>query len=251
LRYGRAGARVLVGDIHEARGQEVVAELGASGAEAAFLRCEVREDDALERAARWMDERWGGADLVVNNAGVAIGGSLAEIGMDDWRWIVDINLLGVVRGCRAFAPRMARAGGGHILNIASMAGLVHPPLMSAYNATKAAVVALSETLELELAADRVRVSVACPAFFKTNLAETMRSGSPEADRLARGLIDRASRGADEIAELIARGVERGDFLILTHREGTLGWLVKRLLPHPLYRRAFELATRRMMAKATR
>ncbi len=247
-RYGRAGYRVLIGDIHEQRGAETVAALVGNGVEAHFVRCDVRDDAALEAAARWTDERWGGVDIVVNNAGVAVGGALTETSLDDWRWIIDINLMGVVRGCKAFVPRLRP--GGRIVNIASMAGLVHPPLMSAYNATKAAVVALSETLDVELADKGIGVSVVCPAFFKTNLTETMRSGSAEVAAMTRGLVDGSSRPADEIAELVFEGVKRGDFHILTHTDGKVGWLAKRALPHTLYRRLIERGAKRMMERAT-
>src|SRR3546814_13789456 len=97
-----------------------------------------------------MGEQFGGVDLLFNNAGVAQSGPIDETTMDDWQWIVDINLLGVVRGCRVFTPLMKTQGSGVIVNIASMAGLIHPPQMAAYNTTKAAVVALSETLKAEL-----------------------------------------------------------------------------------------------------
>src|SRR3546814_16585000 len=101
--------------------------------------------------------------------------------MDDWQWIVDINLLGVVRGCRVFTPLMKTQGSGVIVNIASMAGLIHPPQMAAYNTTKAAVVALSETLKAELHRYGIQVSGVCPAFFPTNLHEPPRPTTPRPD----------------------------------------------------------------------
>jgi NAD(P)-dependent dehydrogenase (short-subunit alcohol dehydrogenase family) len=247
-RWARAGARVCIGDIHDERLAETLASLRGLGATAHALRCDVTKDADLEAAAAWLRESWGGVDIVVNNAGVAIGGSITEISMDDWRWIVDINLLGVVRGCKVFTPMFQTQGHGHFVNVSSMAGLIHPPMMSAYNATKAAVVALSETLSVELARDKITVSVVCPSFFRTNLTETMRSGSADIAAVTNKLVNKAKRGADEIADLTFKGVERGDFHILTHPDGKAAWMLKRLTPFSLYARAITKNTARMMGK---
>lgn len=233
-RYARAGWRVAIGDIHEARGEETLARLRELGAEALFLPCDVRQEEHLEAAADLLEETWGGVDVVVNNAGVAVGGSVAEVPMADWEWIVDINLLGVVRGCRVFTPRFVRQGSGRFVNVSSMAGLVHPPRMSAYNATKAAVVALSETLRAELARDGIAVTVVCPSFFRTNLTETFRAPDPKTVKTTNRLVNEARLGADEIAEVVYRGVERGAFHVLPHHDGRVAWMLKRWLPYSLY-----------------
>lgn len=242
-RYARAGWRVCIGDVNEARGQEALPSLGTG---AHFLRCDVTRDEDLTAAASWLESHWGGVDVVVNNAGVAVSGNIDESPLADWKWIVDINLLGVVRGCHAFVPILRRQRSGHIVNIASMAGLVHPPQMSAYCATKAGVVALSETMQQELAGDDVGVSVVCPAFFRTNLTETMRAANPHVARLTEKLVGKARHGADEIADLVFQGIERGDFHILTHKEGKVAWMMKRFLPYPVYQRVIAASTKRMM-----
>lgn len=244
-RYSRAGWRVCIGDVHEARGAETLAALR----DGHFLRCDVTQDGDLDAAAAWLQENWGGVDVVVNNAGVAIAGSITEVPLADWQWIVDINLFGVVRGCRAFTPVFRKQGSGHFVNIASMAGLVHPPMMSAYNATKAAVVALSETLRVELEPDHIAVSVVCPSFFRTNLTETLRVGNPDVKRMTHSLVNKAARSADEIAEKVYRGLERREFRVLTHRDGKAGWLLKRFLPWSLYIRMFARQTRGMMRRS--
>jgi NAD(P)-dependent dehydrogenase (short-subunit alcohol dehydrogenase family) len=247
-RWARAGYRVCIGDIHDERGKETLASLRTLGATAHYLRCDVTQESDLEAAAKWLEESWGGVDIVVNNAGVAIGGSITEISIEDWRWIVDINLLGVVRGCRVFTPMFQRQGGGRFINVSSMAGLIHPPMMSAYNATKAAVVALSETLSVELARDKIAVSVVCPSFFRTNLTETMRAGSPDIAAVTNKLVNKAKRGAGEIADLTFKGVQRGDFHILTHADGRAAWMLKRLAPFSVYAKAITKNTQRMMGK---
>lgn len=229
-RYGRDGWRVCIGDVDQEAGARTADALARAGAEVHFLRCDVSRDGDLEAAAAWVEERWGGVDLVVNNAGVAVAGPIAEVPMADWRWIVDINLLGVVRGCRAFVPLLRRSPAGHLVNIASLAGLIHLPLMAPYNATKAAVVALSETLHAELAADGVQVHVVCPGFFRTGIAGAARTSGAGLEGAGHRLVGRARLGPEEIADRVHRGVARGHFLIVTHPEGRAAWLVKRWVP---------------------
>ena len=146
-RYTQAGARVCIGDIHEARLAETVAALGAT---ASSIRCDVTREEDLQAAAAHVEKLWGGVDVVFNNAGVAQAGAIDTLPMEDWRLIFDINVLGVVRGCKVFTPLFRRQKSGHFVNIASMAGLLDVPFMSSYNASKAAVVSLSETLEHQL-----------------------------------------------------------------------------------------------------
>lgn len=248
-RWARAGYRVCIGDIHDERLAETLASLRALGATAHSLRCDVTKEADLEAAAKWLEESWGGVDVVVNNAGVAIGGGITEISIDDWRWIIDINLLGVVRGCRVFTPMFRKQGGGGFVNVSSMSGLIHLPMMSAYSATKAAVVAISETLAVELASDKITVSVVCPSFFRTNLTETLRAGSPDVAAVTHKLVNKASRSADEIADLTFKGVQRGDFHVLTHNDGKAAWMLKRFAPFSIYATAIAKQARRMMPKA--
>jgi len=246
-RYAREGWRVCIGDLDAAKGELALSGL-PTGAERRFLRCDVTREEELAAAARWLEESWGGVDVVVNNAGVAVSGGIAETALADWQWIVDVNLLGVVRGCKVFTPLFRKIGGGQFVNIASMAGLVHPPMMSAYAATKAAVVALSEALRLELAPDRITVTVVCPGFFRTGLADAARAASPQIDGVTRALVLRARRTAPEMAELIYRGVSRGDFMVLTHRDGKISWMLKRLLPFAVYSRVLERGSRKMLSR---
>ena len=246
-RYARDGWQVAIGDLQAERGAEVAAAIQGAGGPAAFLRCDVTKEKDLAAAARWLEAEWGGVDVVVNNAGVAVSGGIADTPLADWQWILDVNVLGVVRGCRVFTPLFRRQGGGQFVNVASMAGLVHPPMMSAYSATKAAVVALSESLRLELAPDRIGVTVACPGFFRTNLAETARTSSGMGG-LTRALVNRARRSAPEVAEDIFRGACRGDFLVLTHVEGEIAWMLKRVLPFPLYEQIMDRSSRKMMGR---
>jgi NAD(P)-dependent dehydrogenase (short-subunit alcohol dehydrogenase family) len=232
-RYARAGWRVCIGDLDETRCAEAMTALRAAPASHA-LRCDVTREDDLQAAAEWLRAHWGGVDVVVNNAGVAQVGNFIDTPMTDWQWIIDINLLGVVRGCKVFLPMLRAQGRGHLVNVASMAGLIHPPRGAAYNATKAAVVALSETLQLEVGGTGIDVSVVCPGYFRTNLAATARTTDSSAANMVNKLVGRARQTAEEVAEIVYRGLERRDFIILTHRDINKMWFMKRFLPVPVY-----------------
>lgn len=231
--YAKDGWRVCIGDIHEKRLEEAVAALGPN---AHGLRCDVTKEEDLLAAARWMKGSWGGCDLLVNNAGVAQSGPIDATPMEDWAWIVDINLLGVVRGCKAFVPMMKEQRSGWILSTASMAGLIHPPGAAAYNATKAAVVSISETLRTELAPHGVGVSVLCPAFVRTNLLENFRGSTPDAQRTTTRLVTRAKLGPEDVARIVKRDIAKGKFLIMPNPEGRTAYRAKRWIPSPIFKR---------------
>ena len=142
---------------------------------------DVRDPDAVEALAAATFERFGAAHVVCNNAGVAVGGLTWTVPADRWRWIVDVNLMGVVNGIRAFVPRMIEQGEGHVVNTASVAGMITAPAMSPYVATKHAVVALTESLylDLQLAGPGVSASVLCPEWVRTRIHESERNRPEE------------------------------------------------------------------------
>jgi NAD(P)-dependent dehydrogenase (short-subunit alcohol dehydrogenase family) len=245
-RFVRSGARVCIGDIDEAGGNELAARLGGG---AFFMRCDVTKDEDFERVKDELGARWGGVDVVVNNAGVAQAGPIDAVPMDDWKWIVDINLLGVVRGCRTFTPVFKKQRSGHLVNVASMAGLLDVPFMSSYNATKAAVVSLSETLQNELEEEGVRVSVVCPSFFKTNIAASMRATDPGLRSATERFLSRSPLTADDVANDVFEAVEHGRFYVLSHKDGRAAWMMKRLLPRQVYAAVLRKQTRAMRRAA--
>ncbi|HVL01075.1 MAG TPA: SDR family oxidoreductase [Dongiaceae bacterium] len=224
LRFARAGYRVCVADIHEERALAVVAELKALGPDAFFYRCDVSQDANLQNAPAAMQERWGGTDLLINNAGVAGGGPFDWLSLDDWHWMMNINFNGVLRGCHAFVPAMKEQGHGHIVNIASMAGLLNPPGMSNYNVAKAAVVSLSETLAPELHPFGIGVTCVCPSFFRTNLGESLRSPDLSTQQTLNKLVDNSSDlTAADIADRIFIAAERNQFLVIPHEKAVAAW----------------------------
>jgi NAD(P)-dependent dehydrogenase (short-subunit alcohol dehydrogenase family) len=242
LRFARAGWKVCIADLNEARGAETLPALGADGH---FLRCDVTREEDLRAAAETLQARWGGVDVVVNNAGVAQAGAIEDVSIDDWRWIIDINLLGVVRGCKVFTPLFRKQGHGHFVNVASMAGLLDVPMMSSYNATKAAVVSLSETLHNELADANIGVSVVCPSFFKTNLGDSLRTTDPRLGATMARLLERSPITADDIANDVFNAVEKKEFYVLSHAEGRRAWFLKRFLPRDIYAKVMRKRTARM------
>jgi NAD(P)-dependent dehydrogenase (short-subunit alcohol dehydrogenase family) len=187
---------------------------------------DVRSDDDWASARAWVEQEWGGLDLLVNNAGVAGGGRIELTSIEDWQWILDINLLGVVRGVRAFTPVLKAQESGWIVNTASLAGLVHPPGMGSYNASKAAVVAFSETVSHELAPYGVGCSVVCPSYFRTNLMHSMRGGDSDLAAQITRLVEKSPITADDIADAVVEGLDRGDELILPDEPARTAYALK-------------------------
>ncbi|MBR9805054.1 SDR family NAD(P)-dependent oxidoreductase, partial [bacterium] len=186
-----------------------------------------------EQIKSWRDELfadWGYIDVVVNNAGVASHGGIAEGSLEDWDWVIDINLKGVARGCKFFSEAFKQQGHGHVVNIASMAGLIHSPEMASYNAVKAAVVAISETMRFELEPFGIHTTVVCPGFFQTNLAESTRSPDQHAKAHVNKMLATSDISADDIADMIFDGVENKSFYVLPHKAYRKSWLIKRYLP---------------------
>ena len=224
LRFARDGYRVCVADIHEERGQSVLQELSAFGQDAFFFKCDVSRDEDLAAAVQAMESRWGGTDVLINNAGVAGGGPFDWLSLDDWHWMMNINFMGVLRGCHFFVPAMKAQGHGHIINIASMAGLLNPPGMSNYNVAKAAVVSLSETLAPELHPFNIGVTCVCPSFFRTNLGESLRTPDQSTLGTLNKLVENSSDiTAADIANMIFQGMEDGTFLVIPHEKAKLAW----------------------------
>jgi NAD(P)-dependent dehydrogenase (short-subunit alcohol dehydrogenase family) len=223
-------------DLAAGRLEQAVAQLRQSGArDVDGYAGDVASPSVVEDAIGGFADRHGGLDLLVNNAGVAVAGAVEATPVEDWRWIVDINLLGVVWGCRAALPVLKRQGSGLLFNVASSAGFAAAPQMAAYNATKAAVIALSETLVAELAGTGVQVSVAMPGFFRTHLLDEMRA-PPEENRLAHQLMDHSGHDPDEAARALLGAAAAGETWIVWPAEYRLAWRLKRFFPRWFLRR---------------
>jgi NAD(P)-dependent dehydrogenase (short-subunit alcohol dehydrogenase family) len=208
-----------------------------------WLRLDVRSDEDWAAALAWVEQEWGGLDVLVNNAGVAGGGRVDLCTMQEWAWLTEINLFGVVRGARTFAPLLKRQGSGRIVNVASLAGLVHPPGMGSYNAVKAAVVAFSETLAHELAPYGVGCSAVCPSYFRTNLTESLRGTDTDVAAKVSAMVAGSPISADDIAAAVLAGIDAGEELILPDEPARAAYDLKR---H--HRDAYDTEMRRTAAR---
>jgi NAD(P)-dependent dehydrogenase (short-subunit alcohol dehydrogenase family) len=235
LKYAQRGSQVCIGDINPDRGAEVARQIEAAGGRALYRHCDVRQVGDLEAIRDALQQQWGGVDVVINNAGVADAGSIEDTSLADWEWILDINLLGVVRGCKVFTPVMRKQHTGTIVNIASAAGLMMAPLMDSYNVSKAGVIALSETLRHELVDTGIHVVCACPAFFQTNLASSIRSPMNGIQQSVNKLMKHSKIGADDVAQAIVDAVRDRQFWVMPHQRERHLWHLKRYAPW-----AFEL-----------
>ena len=198
----------------EARGARVLRTDRVADESAGELRLDITSDADWAAAREHVEREWGGLDVLVNNAGIAGGGRLDVSGIDEWQRLVDINLLGAVRGTATFTPLFKRQGSGRIVNVASLAGLVHPAGMAGYNATKAAVVALTETTGHELAAHGVTAHVVCPSYFRTNLMAGVEGRDAALQHVMTKLVEDSPISAEDIASAVLDAIDAGTELII-------------------------------------
>lgn len=205
--FARAGMKVMLADVEKGALDQALNDLGEFGGDVRGIDCDVADPENVERAAQATFAAFGKVHVVCNNAGVAAGGGIDHISLDNWQWVVDVNLMGVVYGVRSFLPHMRAHGeGGHIVNTASMAGMINGMGFSPYAATKFAVVAISEGLAMQLKPFGIGVSVLCPDFVRTRIGE---SGRNRLQRYGQAqTLDPDSPAAALVAE-IKRRIEDG------------------------------------------
>jgi len=204
--FGREGMRVMIADIEEQALGRAVRELNASQVRAEGVLCDVADRNSVRNGALKTVSAFGKVHVVCNNAGVAVGGPIGEVHEKDWQWIVDVNLLGVVYGMETFVPLIESHGeGGHIINTASMAGMISPPNLEPYCATKFAVVAMSEGWNAQLAPKNIGVSVLCPGFVQTRIHESERN-KPQRYGSAATVHSALGSGRENAAQLVQAGI---------------------------------------------
>ena len=222
------GMHVALGDVTDT--SEVFAEVERKGVAALSMKLDVSRAQEVEAFAELIDQELGGAHVVCNNAGVSPLGAAWETSLGDWQWIIGVNLWGVIHGVKSFVPRLIARNQGHVVNTASVAGIINPPGSGAYNVTKHAVVALSETLHHDLRERNcaVGVSVLCPAYVPTGIADSERNRPAgleptvkSKETLAReALLKKAVASgrlsADDVARAVVQAVKEERFYILTH-----------------------------------
>ncbi len=229
----RRGALVHAADLDGESAEAVAREIRAAGGAAVAHTVDVADAGAVARLADLVFTG-GPVDLLFNNAGIGHAGAVTDTTLGDWRRLIDVNLMGVVHGLRAFLPRLlAQDRPAHIVNTASMAGLVPAAGLSAYSATKAAVVGLSDALDVELTGTPVRVSALCPGVINTAIVSTSVMRGEWADRRARTVDLYARRGTspDVVARQALAAVRRGRRVVPVPRYQVVPhWLLKRVLP---------------------
>ena len=212
-RFAAEGMKVVLADVERAALDEAALVLEKDGADVLAVPCDVSDGDQVDALAEAARAEFGSVHVVCNNAGVGGGGQMHVLSTQDWEWVLGVNLWGVIHGIRAFLPGLLEQGEGHIVNTASMAGLVAPPGMGPYNATKYAVVAISETLhgELQMSGTDVGVSVLCPGWVNTRIHESDRN-RPDALRNAveREVTDDNEGMRSMISSFIATGMNPAD-----------------------------------------
>jgi NAD(P)-dependent dehydrogenase (short-subunit alcohol dehydrogenase family) len=235
-RAAAEGMKVVIADIEEGALKEAESELTRQGADAIAVTTDVSDAASVRGLRDRALRQYGAVHLVHNNAGVGGGGPIWEVPEQDWRWIMGVNLWGVVHGVATFVPLLIEQGEGHVVNTASIAGLITAPFLGPYNATKQAVVAISETLYKDLQAagvSGVGVSVLCPGFVRTRIADSGRNrpdwapgrtdwssereveGGDDVHAVVQGLVD-SGIPAEVVAERVLDAVRADTFYVLTH-----------------------------------
>jgi NAD(P)-dependent dehydrogenase (short-subunit alcohol dehydrogenase family) len=231
-RLAARGGHMVLADVDMAGLEETKLLVEHDGGRVKTVRCDVAKAPEVEALRDAAVAELGAVDLVVNNAGVAVGGKVGEIPLADWEWIVGINLWGVIYGCHYFIPVMKEKKRGHILNVASIAGFAQSPEMGPYNVTKAGVISLTETLAAELAPEGIGATVLCPYFFKTNIAKSARSHTTERDAQAmiEKLMEKTGVQASGVAEHALRACEKNTLYAFPHVQARAIALAKRSIP---------------------
>jgi NAD(P)-dependent dehydrogenase (short-subunit alcohol dehydrogenase family) len=231
--FAEAGMRVMLADIETEPLADAVKSLQATGAQVRGITCDVTDPDSVERAAQATFAAFGNVHVVCNNAGVAASAGIEDISLQSWRWVLDVNLMGVLHGIRSFLPHIRAHGeGGHIVNTASMAGMVNGLGFSPYATSKFAVVGMSEGLALRLRPLGIGVSVLCPDFVQSRISDSGRNrqqcygetrtpppDSPAAARLAEiATMVQSGIAPSRVAARVLAAIRADEFYIFTHPE---------------------------------
>ena len=204
LEFARHGWRIGVSGRSPDKVGAAARKVREVGGDALEIPLEVTDRRQFDDAAAIVGRAWGGLDILINNAGIAGGGRIDELTPGSWRTILDTNLWGVIHGCAVFVPVLRRAGGGHIVNVSSGAGFICAPEMASYSVSKAGVIALTETLRVELALDRIRCTVTCPGLFQSSIFDPAKiesaSGVGRVVTSLQTLMAKSSWTSEEVAQ---------------------------------------------------
>jgi len=229
LRFAKEGADICIADINSEGSAETLEMVKKAGGDGWTAYLDVTSEEQWNALRADVEERWGGLDVLVNNAGVATGDRIDAGEWAWWEWIIDINLKGVALGCRTFTPVMKKQNKGYIMNTASLAGLMILPSMASYNVTKAGVIALSETMYYELHAYNIKVTALCPGFFRTNLNKTMKTSDPSMLKFVDKVFEKSELDASEVADRAYKSLMKGEMICNPHPIGRKAVFIKRWL----------------------
>jgi len=233
VRLARDGWRLALADLNCAGCDETKSLVERAGGTALVEQLDVRDEQQWLALRDKLQRDWPQCDLIVNNAGVVASGTVFETPISDWDWLLSVNLRGVILGCHTFVPwQIENPRRSYVLNMASIAGLLAPGRMGAYNVAKAGVVSLSETLYTELKRHNIGVTVVCPWFVQTNLLETGRFADPK-DKAGGALhMQQSHLTPEKVADYAVRRMYRGKLYAVTGFQAHQAWLMKRHFPQP-------------------
>ncbi len=237
LEFAALNWKIAIADINRDRARETEILVDRKGGTGLVIECDVTRPGDFTRALGIIRKKWSGVDILINNAGVASAGYFEKIPLDRWDWIIDINLKSIIYGCRAFIPQFREQGFGHIVNVASNAGIASLPEMASYNVSKAGAVSASETIRTELSPLNIGVTVVCPTFFKTNLMDQFSSPDERQRQMANRFFDNSAATSEAIARHAIRSIEKNRFYVITQKDGKFMWRMKRWFPE-LYFKVF-------------
>ncbi|MPW43309.1 SDR family NAD(P)-dependent oxidoreductase [Acinetobacter guerrae] len=230
LELARRGGTVVCSDINLEAAQATVSLIEQLGATAFSVQCDVAKAEQVSELAEQAEKLLKNpVTLVINNAGIGLGGKFDEMTMEDWQWCMDVNLWGVIHGCRAFVPKFKQLGHGAIINVASAASYTAAPEMTVYNVSKAGVRALSETLSAELKKFDIKVNVLCPTLVPTNIIKNGKV--PHKGILDYALTHLAFTTSDKVAKLTLDRLDKNQLYTIPQFDAKLFWLMKRTAPN--------------------
>ncbi len=229
------GATVVMADVQKEMLGEVVASITQEGLKAEAATLDVTDAEAVRALVGDTAAAHGRLDFMFNNAGIAVGGEVRDCALDDWRCVLDVNLFGVIHGVAAAYPLMVKQGFGHIVNTASIEGLVPFPNTVSYAASKFGVVGLSSALRIEGADLGVKVSVVCPGYIKTPIFQNSKMIKLDREKLLATLPERFGITPEKCAKEILRGVERNQAIIVVTGFAKILWWLYRIHPGILHR----------------
>jgi short-subunit dehydrogenase len=232
LELAKRGGTIVCADINLDAAQETVNLIESQTSGKAFaVQCDVGLKEQVkalaEQAEKLMNHP---VSLVINNAGVGLGGKFDEVSLEDWQWCMHVNLWGVIHGCHYFVPKFKQQGRGAIINVASAAGYTAAPEMTAYNVTKSSVLALSETLSAELRKDNIRVNVLCPTLVPTNIMKKGRLPGHYAGLADDLLMNHAFTTSDQVAIKTLNNLDANKLYTIPQPDAKLFWIMKRASP---------------------